>query len=501
MCAKTAYSRLVMRFSRIGHLRAIESLLFWDGQTVMPAGGAASRADQMGSLAALIHELLSAPDVQRDLETAIADSDRLEAWQQANLREMRWTWAHAHAIDDQLASDIARTSAETIECWAAAKAADDFKSFAPALQAMVDLQRRKADAKAVALGCSPYDALLDEYDPGARAAEIDRVFAVLEAFLPTFIRDCGSRAPNDASDRREPIPRERQVLLVRELLARVGYRLDDARLDEARHPFSLAFVPGDSRIAIRYDEANVMSAVTATLHEVGHAFYEANLPSAFHYQPVGYARGASMHESQSLAMDMQAGRSDGFLGFLFPLLRKTLGVSGAGWQDERLLADWRRVEPTTIRVDADEATYPLHIILRYRIERGLIDGQLRVADLPEIWRAEMQRLLGIRPATEAQGCLQDIQWAAGMFGYFPSYTLGAIKAAQFFAAARQEVADLPTHLANGDFEPWKLWLADKVHRWGSFHTDSELLRQATGSDLDVGIFQRHLEQRYGRRQA
>jgi len=294
---------------------------------------------------------------------------------------------------------------------------------------------------------------------------------------------------------RGPFPVERQKALGLAVMKTLGFDFAHGRLDTSLHPFC-GGVPDDVRITTRYDEADFIGALMGVIHETGHAQYERGLPAQWRYQPVGQARGMSLHESQSLLMEMQAGRSRAFLEHVAPLAREHLGGSGPGWDTDNFHRLYTQVKPGFIRVDADEVTYPAHVILRFRLERALIGGQMALADLPEAWNAGMQELLGIVPPSDREGCLQDIHWFDGAWGYFPTYTLGAMTAAQLFAAARAALPDLDDAIRVGDFAPLLGWLRANVHGHGSRLSTRELLVQATGRPLDPAVFERHLETRY-----
>jgi carboxypeptidase Taq len=365
------------------------------------------------------------------------------------------------------------------------------------LEEVLGLVRRAAEAKSAALGVPPYDALLDEYDPGGSAARIDAVFDDLAAFLPGFLGEVLERQaaqPTPAAPE-GPFPLPAQEALARRLMAAVGFDFAHGRLDVSLHPFC-GGVPDDVRVTTRYDEADFMKALMGVLHETGHALYERGLPQRWRLQPVGEAHSMVLHESQSLLIEMQACRGAEFIGFMAPLARAAFGGQGPAWEAGNLLALNNRVEPGFIRVDADEVTYPAHVILRTRLETAMIAGDLVPADLPGAWAEGMRGLLGLAPPDDRLGCLQDIHWYDGAWGYFPTYTLGAIAAAQLFAAAKAAVPGIPAAIGRGDFAPLVAWLRAAVHAHGSFHGADALLEQATGRPLDPAVFKEHLAARY-----
>jgi len=492
-----AYRELERRFRRLANVEGATAILHWDWATMMPPGGAESRGEQLATLGLIRHDMLTDPALADLLAAAEAEAGDLDDWQRANLREMRRVWRHANAVPGDLVEALDRQAARTEMVWRSARTDDDFAAFAPELGTLLGLVREKAAAKADALGCAPYDALLDGYEPGGRSAVIDRLFDDLAGFLPDFIETALERqaAGPEVKPLSGPFPVEKQEALGRRLMSALDFPFDRGRLDISHHPFS-GGTPDDVRITTRYDEEDFMSSVMAVLHETGHALYELNLPGAWRYQPVSDARGMSIHESQSLLIEMQASRSREFLGFLAPLLRETFGGEGPEWDADNLYRHYTRVERSLIRVDADEVTYPVHIIVRYRLEKAMIAGDLQMPDLPAAWNEQMQALLGVTPPNDRLGCLQDIHWAGGDFGYFPTYTLGAMTAAQLFDAACRTVPDIKPALARGDFRPLKAWLNENIHAWGSYHSTEELIAHATGRPLDDAVYREHLRTRY-----
>ena len=488
-----AYDRLKARFGRIAALGEAASMLHWDAAAMMPPGGGESRGEQLAALAGLAHELLTAPVVAEDFEIARGEGP----WEEANLALMARAHARATALPTDLVEATARANSACEKIWREAKARADFALVRPALEEVVRLQRETAVALGAALGMDPYDALMDGYQRGVTAADVEPVFAAYEAFLA----DALPRAEEIQAAKPAPVPLpgpfpvEVQRQLCRRLSERIGLDYEHARLDESLHPFC-GGTPQDVRLTTFYDEHDVSKALLGVLHETGHALYERGLPAAFARQPVGDAAGMAAHESQSLIVEMQACRSDPFLGFLGRELHAAFGGDAAAYEAGNLARLWRRVARGFIRVDADEITYPAHVILRFRLERAMIGGALRVADLPAAWNEGMQRMLGVTPPDDAKGCLQDIHWHDGAFGYFPSYTLGAMAAAPMIKAARAAEPGLDEALAEGDMAPLLGWLRRKVHAQGSFLGFQDLLKTATGKPLDPADFTEHLTRRY-----
>jgi len=492
----TPYERLTDRFTRIATIGEATAVLHWDASAMMPAGGAAARGDQLAVLAGVEHAMLTDAGVGDDLvaaEHAPPDGE----WDAVNLKLMRHAYSRATALPPDLVEAQARANAACEQVWREARAQSDFAAVSPYLAEVVCLSRQAADALAAELKLSPYDALMDGFQRGITAADVEPVFDRYERWM----RDALPRAEEREAQRGPAVrldgvfPADRQEGLCRHLSARAGLEPSHFRLDRSAHPFC-GGTPTDVRITTRYNERDPAQALMGVLHETGHALYERGLPDAFARQPVGQAAGMAAHESQSLIMEMQACRSDPFLRWLGPTLHGTFGGEAAQFDPDNLCRLWRRVERGFIRVDADEMTYPAHVILRFRLERALIAGDLVVADLPGAWRDGLQGLLGIVPPDDARGCLQDIHWYDGLFGYFPSYTLGAMGAAQLMSAARREVEGLDADIGRGDLLGLLQWLRAKVHGQGNRLGFNDLLAFATGSRLDPSFFEAHLTARY-----
>lgn len=491
-----AYLRLCQRFCRLAVLGEAEGLLSWDAAAMMPPGGGAARGDQLALLVRLAHEMLTAPELAADLAEAEAEGAVADPWRVANLGLMRRAVRRAEAVPGALVEAAARANSACEKCWREARARSDYGSLLPLFTEVVRLAREQAAALSEALGLGPYDALMDGYQRGIGAADMEPLFARYEEFLARALPQAEARRDHEPQPLRPtgPFPVAVQEALCRRMAERVGLSFDHARLDRSAHPFC-GGSPSDVRITTRYDERDPLRALFAVLHETGHALYERGLPAARARQPVGAAAGMAVHESQSLLIEMQACRTDAFLRWLGPELDRALG-SDPAFTPQNLGRLCRRVERSLIRVDADELTYPAHVILRFRLERALIEGTLAPAEVPAAWNAGMERLLGIIPPDDASGCLQDIHWYDGTFGYFPSYSLGAMAAAQLMAAARAVLPGLDAALGEGDLAPLTGWLARHVHAQGSLFGYDELLREATGRPLDPAFFEEHLGRRY-----
>ena len=493
----TAYAALERLFARLRALGDAAGILGWDAQTLMPTGAAAGRAEQLATLRGLSHELLVAPSTADLLAEAESGAASLDAWQAANLREMRRAHAHASAVPGDLVEAESKASSAAEMAWREARAASDFAILKPHLEDVLRFAREVGRAKGQALGLAPYDALLDQYDPGLRRARIDPMFEALRAELPDLIRAARERQARDGAP--PPVagafPVAAQRAVGEALMRTLGFDFERGRLDTSLHPFC-GGATGDVRITTRYAAGDFTRSLMGVLHETGHALYEQGRPAAWLTQPVGDARGMTLHESQSLLMEMQACRTPEFMRHLAPVLAGAFGADGAALDPDTLQRIYTHVAPGFIRVDADECTYPAHILLRYDLERAMVDGDLAVADLPGAFDAGMKDLLGLVVPDDAHGCLQDIHWPGGAFGYFPTYTLGAVAAAQLFEAATAAEPGIRPGLAEGDFRPLLGWLRANVHAKGSSGSTDEIMEAATGRPLGIDSYRAHLRRRY-----
>ncbi|HSG88339.1 MAG TPA: carboxypeptidase M32 [Pseudomonadales bacterium] len=492
------YAAAEARFRELGNLGDASSMLKWDEAVMMPAGGGEARARVMATLAGLHHDRLAAPEVADWLAAAEADADGLDAWQRANLREMRRSWRDAAALPGDLvrAHSLARSRCE--HAWRTARGRNDWQGVLPLLEELMGLTRAQAQALAEPQNLPAYDALVARFQPGIAVATIDRLFGELRRVLPPLVdRVIGAQAAPTPVPGGFEIPV--QKALAETLMRQLGFDFEHGRLDVSHHPFC-GGVPDDVRMTTRYADDGILDAQMAVIHETGHALYNQALPAAWRTLPVGKAAGMAVHESQSLTMEMQVGRSRPFLAWAAPVIEAAL--TGRVGGDGAFSADnlWRlatHVERGLIRVDADELTYPLHVILRFEMEKRLIDGSLAVADLPEAWDASMREMLDLSTGDDHRdGVMQDVHWFAGLVGYFPSYTLGAVMAAQFFDATRAAVPDIEDAIGRGEIAPLREWLRTEIHGRGSLLEMTDLLVAVTGRGLDVAPYVAHLERRY-----
>jgi carboxypeptidase Taq len=493
---QSPYQQLEQEFRRLHAFRGAASILHWDAAVMMPKGSAELRGDQLAALEIESHSLLASPKVSRLLERAEASGAALDEWELANLREMRRSRDHAIATPKTLVSRLAKATARAEVRWVEAKQQNNFASFAPHLEEVVALVRDKATLLGKALNLAPYDALVDEFSPGLTTSEIDKIFATLMQKLPGLIQEAidlqTKSAPLELSGK-VTVLKQRQLAL--DLMKNIGFPFERGRLDESEHPFT-GGLPGDVRITSNFIPSNPLSGLMAVIHETGHAMYDFGLPDKWRGQPVGHDRGMVMHESQSLLLEMIIGRSRPMLSYIQPILEKHFGVSGPEWQVDNLYRLLNRVRRSLIRVDADELTYPVHVVLRYELEHQILDGTLRVVDLPAAWNDAMERRLGVRPTTDAEGCLQDIHWAGGAFGYFPSYALGAMIAGQLHESIRTDLPTLDEEIGAGRFSGLFQWLRENVHGLGSKISTPDLIKNATGKPLSAAAWLRYVEGKY-----
>ncbi|MEM6615294.1 MAG: carboxypeptidase M32 [Pseudomonadota bacterium] len=492
----TAYERLSERFQKISDIGSASAILGWDRQVIMPDGGSESRTRTLAALSTLTHEWVSEPEVGDWLDEAEASPPN-DAWKRANLRAMRCEYRNATAIPSDLVRALTIAENETEMAWRSARENDDFSALAGPLAKLVDLVCSQADALRDGRDLSRYNALLDLYDPGRTSEEIDGIFAVLEQRIPGLLEAALEKqnASEPAITPPGTFSTTSQKALGEAVMAALGFDFGRGRLDTSLHPFS-GGLPDDSRITTRYDEADFTTSLMGVIHETGHAVYEQGLPKDWRGQPVGQSYGMTVHESQSLLFEMQVGRSPEFIGFLTPLVKEHFGVDGPAFHASNLKKLYHKVERGFIRVDADEITYPLHVILRYRLEQAMLAGDLSVADLPGAWNDIMAKLVGVTPPNDKLGCLQDIHWPSGAFGYFPTYTLGAIGAAQLIAAAREKLSGLMDEIAEGKIDKLLDWLRDEIHSKGKLTSPDAMFRSATGEGLDAMALISHLEHRY-----
>ncbi len=493
-----AYEELAGHQQKISDLQHVQAITSWDEAAMMPAGGGESRAQAMSTLSTMIHGLVTDSRIPGWL--AACESLDLSTWQAANVREIARDYRESSCLPGEFVGRQTETVMRSEQAWRTHRAANDWNAMQPHLEDVVAVMREEAELRASGTNFTPYGAMLDLYEPGMTVERVDSLFGELKSFLPAFLKKVTEKQAGEpllSLGDKFAVDKQRELGL--SIMRAIGFDFDHGRLDISHHPFC-GGVSADVRITTRYTTDNFVESLMAVIHETGHAMYEQGRPEEWVRQPVGRALSAGTHESQSLLMEMQACRSRAFLKFAAPIIRSTFGASDAdpAWQEDNLHRLLTRVEPGLIRVDADEVSYPLHVILRYEIEKDLINREIEVADLPALWQQKMQDYLGRDTEGDfTNGVLQDVHWPAGLFGYFPTYSLGAMMAAQFFTAASQAMPELHDNISRGDFGELVAWLRDNVHGKGKLLGVDELLESATGEALNVDYFRRHLESRYG----
>ncbi|MCB9878518.1 MAG: carboxypeptidase M32 [Planctomycetes bacterium] len=494
--APDAYSQLLAQCREISLLSGTSALLAWDQETLMPKGAGERRAEQLALLASLVHERATAPRLaellakSRDDVARDGDPDGERA---AVLRELQRDFDRATRLPASLVTELARTESQAQQAWAEARQRSDFAGFRPWLERMVALQQQKADCLAIA-GATRWDALADLYEPGMRAADLRRLFGPLRTRLVALRERLADGERPDDTFQRTRIDAERQRGFVREVVAAMGFDFDRGRLDTSAHPFCTS-IAGDVRLTTRFHDDNVLDALGSTMHEGGHGLYEQGLPREPFGSPLGEAVSLGIHESQSRLWENHVGRSAAFWQWCWPVAQRHLGAACDGQSAQSVHALSNLVAPSLIRVEADEATYDLHVMVRFELEQGLIGGDLPVAELPQRWNALYRDHLGVEVPDDRRGCLQDVHWSCGLFGYFPTYTLGNLYAAQFAAAADQALGGLAPLLAKGEFAPLREWLRENVHRHGRRYLPAELCQRATGAALSSEPFLAYLERK------
>jgi carboxypeptidase Taq len=488
------YAELCAYGRRGATLKSIASLLGWDQETYMPRGGGDARAEQMALMAGMMHERGTSRELG-DLISA-CEGEKLNDQQAACVREFRRDYDKRTKLPQSRVEELARTGSKAQDVWKDARKNNDFKAFAPWLTKMVDLSRQKAEAYGFKPGGELYDALLDEYEPNATARQVEGVFTPLGEKLSALVKELkdSGDAPSDG-----PItvhaPKDRQHALGLHVLRAIGFDLNAGRLDVTTHPFCEGLAPGDTRLTTRYDEKYFPGALYGTMHEAGHGMYEQGLPkSKTHDGPGGEAINSfgtpladdislGIHESQSRMWENMVGRSRPFWNWIYQEACDQFAELGKYDQDEVYRAV-NIVRPTYIRVEADEGTYNLHVMLRFGIERAMIAGDLSVGDLPGAWNERFKALLGLDVPDDANGCLQDVHWSFGLFGYFPTYTLGNLYAAQFWQTINKDLPGLESDFAKGDFGRLKTWLNENIHAHGRRYSAGELCEKLTGKPLE-----------------
>ena len=490
------YLQLEKEIEEINQISNAVSILSWDIAVNMPIGSAESRTNEISLLSSIIHSRLKSNKINELINAADAEISQLNIWQIANLQEIKRKKRYVSCISDDLQKRYISAATKSELIWREARKDNDFNKLKPYLQEVLVCVQELSEAKASLLNCTKYDALLDEYDPARKTEDLKQIFASLKTVLPDLIRQVVDKQKAETVLPISEVPIEQQKLIGRRIMEIMGFDFTRGRIDDSTHPFcgGTAF---DVRITNRYKTGDFISGIMGIVHETGHALYEQNLPANYKNQPVGKAKGMAIHESQSLLMEMQIGRSKEFCEFFSKLLNNEFGFKGEEYSADNLYKLNTRVKPSLIRVDADEVTYPMHVTLRFEIEELLINKELTLDDIPDFWNKKMQEYLGVVPNTNSEGCLQDIHWPSGWFGYFPAYTCGAIIASMLMKAAKESKVNIDTDITHGNFNSINEFLNNRVRNYGSLKNSDDLIKEATGENkIKPEIFLNYLKQKY-----
>jgi len=490
---ETAYERLKDRLAAVRDLRSARSLLFWDQQTYMPAGGLAGRAEQMATLSRIGHEMLTDAETGMLLDSSWPEQSSEEG---ALVRRARRDYERATKLPSSLVAQITRTTTIAERVWVEARAKSDWSLFAPHLSQILTLKREAAEL--LDYDDPPYDALLEGYEPGAKKARIEAMFEELKKGIVPLIRAVAAQGDgNRATPLYGAFGEAEQEEFGRAVVTDFGYDWERGRQDRSVHPFCINFGPGDVRITTRFNKGWLASALFSTFHESGHALYEQGVNPAYARTPLGGGTSMGVHESQSRLWENLVGRSRMFWSHYYPKLQGVFPETLSGVDSETFYEAINVLSPSKIRVEADEVTYNLHILLRFELEVALIEDSLSVEDLPDAWNAKMEEYLCVAPKNDAEGVLQDIHWADGLFGYFPTYTVGNVLSVQFFEEALKAHPEIPTQMEKGEFSLLLSWLRENVHQHGSRYYPDELVWHATGRPLDTIPYLSYLKSKFG----
>ncbi|UGA53351.1 carboxypeptidase M32 [Vibrio sp. VB16] len=491
----SAYNQLKEHSKKISHFNHLAAICGWDQASIMPTGGNQARSEAMAELSVHIHKLMTEPQLVELFDKA--ENETLSGEQQSSLRELKRRWMQANVLPEKLVQQKSLAGSKCEHAWRTQRGEDDWQGFKKNWKEVVDLSQQEAQIRSEATGLSPYDAMLDLYEPGTTTESLDILFSDVSSWLPDLIDNALEKQKSDTLILPSgTYSRHDQKRLGLEVMKLLQFDFNHGRLDESVHPFC-GGVPTDVRLTTRYDESDFIQSLMGTVHETGHARYEQGLPTSLSGLPVGEARSMGIHESQSLFFEMQVGRNDAFIEHLSKMSATAFDAkTDSVFESSNFQKLYTRVDKGFIRVDADELTYPAHVILRYEIERDLMNGKISYTDVPELWDSKMNAYLGLSTQGNFKdGCMQDIHWTDGAFGYFPSYTLGAMYAAQFMASMRKTV-DVDSVIQSGDLSPIFSWLSENIWSKGSLLTTDELVKAATGETLNAEHFQAHLRSRY-----
>lgn len=493
---------LVKTWEEIGHLEGIHSLLHWDQATQMPKGAIEARGKQGALVSTLIHERMTSSDLKKqleqfvDIESGSLKRESLEPMQARMVQEMARDFKRANCFPAAFIEKQSTLQTASQAAWEKAYAKDDFALFAPHLERMIDLAKEKADYASGGHDCA-YDALLDEFEPGFTTKQVDQLFDELKTATMSLLQkiDSSENKINDDFFHRE-YDEQSQWELLKEVVAGLGLSDQNSRVDKSVHPFCTHFHTTDVRITSRVSKNKLKESLSATIHEAGHAFYELGLNKDWFGTPLAKAIGAGVHESQSRFWEQVLGCTESFSKWLLPYIQNKFPTEFSQVNAHQLYQGFNTVRPSFIRVEADELTYNLHVIIRYEIEKGMLEGKIKANDVPEVWNSKYQEYLGITPPTNKVGCLQDVHWSWAAFGYFPTYTLGNLMSVVTFEACQKKFPQLDDMLAGGDFAPIRTWLKEVLHSKGRSMNANEYVKSLTGAEFGTEAFIKYTNQKY-----
>ncbi len=498
MDIKKSYDELISRVKEVSILSSCSSILWWDQETYMPKAGVGHRSEQLGLLAKIIHKKFTDPRIG-ELLSELENSDYMkdkESVEAVNIREIRHYYDKQTKLPEKLVVEISKTTSLAQQNWAEARKKSDFSIFAPFLEKVINLMIEKADA--YGYEGEPYNALLDDYEPGSNVKEIEEVFKNLKTEIINILeRIKNAPVKPDPKILEGNFDVNLQRIFGESVILSFGFDLNSGRIDTSTHPFCSGIGPGDTRLTTRFDPNRLSNALFGLMHEAGHALYEMGIDKTNHFgTPMGEAVSLGIHESQSRLWENQVGRSKSFWKYFFPQAQRIFKQSLSNVDLDSFYGAINYVTPSYIRVEADETTYNLHILLRFELERALLNKELKSSDIPYEWNSRFKKYFGIDVDKDSNGCLQDIHWSGGLFGYFPTYTLGNLFAAQFFEKAKKDIPDLEQQFEKGIFSELRNWLKENIHKHGQRYRANVLIEKVTGKPLSHIPFINYLNRKY-----
>lgn len=484
------YLRLTQQAADLNNAAA---LLAWDQETYMPPKSAEFRGRQLATLAGQAHAIVTSNEYNNLLKSLSGDGSLPED-EAANIRLSIEDFDKVSRLPGDFVEELSAAASNAFNAWVEARRQNNFSLFAPQLENMLALKKQQSEY--YGYEGHPYNALLDDYEKGATTDLLDLVFTTIRQDLPPLLQKITQEQQLDDAFFNQHFPKDAQWQFSLDVLKAMGYDFQAGRQDYSEHPFTTSFAPTDVRVTTRVSEGDLASLLWSSIHEGGHALYEQGLPATQYGMPLGAAASLSIHESQSRLWENCVGRGLNFWKYFYPKLQAIFPQQLGNTTIQQFYAGMNKVQPSLIRTEADELTYHFHVMIRYEIEKALLVGDIKVADLPSVWNEYYERYLGVKPPTDALGVLQDVHWSHGSFGYFPTYSLGSFYAAQFYRQAVKEISGLEDQIASGNLANLLSWLREKVHRHGRRYRSEELCKQITGTGLDINVFMDYARNKY-----